>query len=242
MKSELAKAEIERMEGEGLKPTFDDIVRLNGLGLKIEAAKTDNIYAMPRVAFLGRVTFREPSIAHGVWIDEVAAYSSEDYSTRLAITAYALAHDPSELPPSVKRKTCEKAIKRFNREYLGALTIRQIDCALKYALHGADVAAMEYPPQKDTEHPLLDVTESFGCGVLIETVALALGVSFKELAQMTPARAYMLRNLALVAKGNNPYKRLVDDAQKNFFAALDEIEARLKSEKENEDGGREDNV
>jgi hypothetical protein len=101
---------------------------------------------------------------------------------------------------------------------------------------------MEYPPQKDTEHPLLDVTESFGCGVLIETAALALGVSFKELAQMTPARAYMLRNLALVAKGNNPYKRLVDDAQKNFFVTLDEIEARLKSEKENENGGREDNV
>ena len=63
MISKTAQADVEDMWEAGLKPTYDDIVRLNALGLTVERIKSGfALNVLPRVAFLGEAAFREPTI------------------------------------------------------------------------------------------------------------------------------------------------------------------------------------
>lgn len=63
MISKLAKQTIEKWQSEGLKPTFDDVIRLNALGLKVEhGSEACEFSAVPRVAFLGDYTLFEPTV------------------------------------------------------------------------------------------------------------------------------------------------------------------------------------
>ena len=54
MVSQMCKEDIEQMQEDGLKPTVDDIVRLNELALKFEKVKKNtsfkSLYLLPRVA------------------------------------------------------------------------------------------------------------------------------------------------------------------------------------------------
>lgn len=70
MTSKLAKSEVERMWKQGLSPTFEDIIKLNALGVKIEhGADTANFSNCPRIAFLGDILIRQPTVYKQIWID-----------------------------------------------------------------------------------------------------------------------------------------------------------------------------
>lgn len=104
MTSEMAKADIEQLWAEGLQPTVEDIVRLNVLALKFESEKARDsfkcCYTLPRVAAVeDGLWFRQPTVGHEIWLDKVERWiDAKDFSTVLAINAFALSRDNEQLP------------------------------------------------------------------------------------------------------------------------------------------------
>lgn len=91
MTSKLAKQQIEMWQKEGLKPTVDDIVLLNNLGLQIErGSDMFSFSACPRVAFLGDNILREPTVAKRLWLDEVKRLFADTVETTVYVIAYTL--------------------------------------------------------------------------------------------------------------------------------------------------------
>ena len=70
MVSRLAKETVEKWKSEGLEPTFEDGIRLNALGLRVEGGPSAYEFgAVPRTAFLGDYVFTEPTVAKRMWIE-----------------------------------------------------------------------------------------------------------------------------------------------------------------------------
>ena len=53
-----------------MKPTFEDAVKMNALGLKIERdANAFEVASVPRCAFLGDSILWEPTIGKRIWLE-----------------------------------------------------------------------------------------------------------------------------------------------------------------------------
>ena len=69
MISTIAIADIKATISSGVKLTPEEIIRLNALGLKYDYAQSGaELRIMPRLAWLGDVAFREPTIGHEIWM------------------------------------------------------------------------------------------------------------------------------------------------------------------------------
>lgn len=91
MTSKMAQQQIELWWKEGLKPTVEDIVLLNNLGLQIEkGSDMFSFSACPRIAFLGDNILREPTVAKRLWLDEVQRLFSDSVETKIYVIAYTL--------------------------------------------------------------------------------------------------------------------------------------------------------
>lgn len=234
MISNYAISEIKRLEKQGLKPTIEDVIRLNGLGLKIERSdKCGTIYEMPRVAYLGTLSFREPTIAHVEWIDMVRTYVNQrNYDTIIAVHAFALSRDASALPAKESQFDCTEEIAKFVKRELAVFTFDQVKAAIIYALHGADEAACEYPNGEDEETD--DVLRSLGTGVMLETATLGLGMSIRDISKLTVRQAKELQKVAIGQA--QCVKVFKTKAEQDFQLAFYQIEERLKAEKERNGG------
>ena len=62
MTSKIAAEDIESLIAEGCIVHPSDVVRLNALGLRIEKRPDFRLASLPRVALVGGVLFREPTI------------------------------------------------------------------------------------------------------------------------------------------------------------------------------------
>ena len=117
MTSELAKADIEEMWDEGLKPTVEDIVRLNALALKLEGARkkcaADSTEYLPRAAAISEsVTFRQPTIGHEIWMEKVERFVEKgDCQSLLAVRAFALSRSLKSFPIRMRKRLCKKSFK-----------------------------------------------------------------------------------------------------------------------------------
>jgi len=60
MVSQTAREDINQLIADGLKPSVDDIVRLNSLGLKLErhSCSAESLFYLPRVAWLRDIVLR----------------------------------------------------------------------------------------------------------------------------------------------------------------------------------------
>lgn len=239
MKSKMAEEDLQEMIEDGLKPTVDDIIRLNALGLKCELSQCGgDFYALPRVAFLGRLAFREPTIGHGIWIDSVMrSCDGKDVSTRIAVDAFALSRDIESLPDSNDRKKCIDAVDAFVSKELVRFTFRQVVCALVYAKNGASIIANEFPepPMSSGDDsgmrtPDEDVAMSIYAGVLFETLAFGLGLSVRDVSKLTTSRVQHLQEVALMRNGIDLAKKRHGTRVAEYYATKCEIAARLKSE------------
>ncbi len=91
MTSKLAKSQIEEWWREGLKPTVDDIILINNLGLEVErGSDMFSFSACPRLAFLGDNILREPTVAKRLWIDEAQRLFANTLESRVYVLTYAL--------------------------------------------------------------------------------------------------------------------------------------------------------
>ena len=104
MRSKIAMEDLKALADEGLSPTPEDVVRLNALGLKLENSRSfcSSIYCLPRVAFLNPFVFRQPTLGHELWLDDVERhFDMSDPSTSLALNALACSvPDVDDLPSS----------------------------------------------------------------------------------------------------------------------------------------------
>ena len=232
MISNLAMATLADMRSQGLSPTDEDVVRLNALGLKCEHNRnTENLAGCPRVAFVGDLVLREPTLAHQIVIDE-ALQVLEDLSDyeRVCFLAFILNDNPC--PEPSRPKKIKKALRKFAQEQLLGYTQTELVAAITYCLTGATHTALEHPAPTKREKELIEerkklneeYLESIAHHLICE--AGILGID-RETAMRTtlPSLNRMIME-ALVMRGAKKFKN--DTAVADFYRTADEIMERLK--------------
>ena len=234
MISEMAVEDLEDMREQGLDPTPADVVRLNAIGLMVErSSDCATLYTLPRVAYLGKLTFREPTIGHGIFIDAVLTFcDGDDLATRVAVDAFALSRQISALPDITDRDAVVKMIDSFTKNELAPFTFAQVRAAVEYAKHGADAVAKEYPPPEPGDDRELDDLASINVGVLFETAAMGLGLSIREIKELTASQAKALQLAGMASRGVNLAKSHRDKNVAKYMATKCQIVERLKKERE----------
>lgn len=240
MVSQTAIDALDELVAQGLKPTPRDVVRLNAIGLKLEAAGAkhtiDSTYQLPRVAAVSEsLYFRQPTIGHEIWLDKVRSISElGDYQTSLALHCFALSRPHSELPDPANPDAVKAAVDAFLPK-CADFTRDQLFAAVQYARLGADPSADEHsvaPKGEDDEEPGPDFAECVALGVLNEGRAVLWGISEADMLNMRTSelaavidRAYNFHNM----------QRNSEESfwQGRFYATLDEIKGRLTKEKDN---------
>lgn len=139
MTSRLAKSTIEQLKSEGLNPSFEDIIKLNALGLKVErGSESFNFSSVPRVSFLGDFTLWEPTIGKRIWIDTARQLIQDNITSQIYFLAYALNCPSCKLPELDDTKKLKKEVEKFRDEVLINFTETQILYAIDYCLEGND--------------------------------------------------------------------------------------------------------
>jgi hypothetical protein len=119
MISKLARDTVRSFRKEGLEPTFEDVIHLNALGLKVEHGGCSYEFgAVPRTAFLGDYVFTEPTVAKRLWIENAMQMMKDDYSNQISLMAFALNCPSDKLPQLDSVGKLTKAVAKFRDEVL----------------------------------------------------------------------------------------------------------------------------
>jgi hypothetical protein len=232
MVSQRAKCDVEDMWEAGLKPSFDDIARLNALGLAVERVRSGfALNVMPRVAFLGGVAFREPTVGADVWLDEAARlFAADKAETFMMLRAFSLSMPWEKLPDAADEKAILKGVAEM-RDALAFATMPQIAAALGYAIHGfSEADAVPVPREGGADEVPPGESVSFGVGLVRQGMVLKIG-SAKELKDL-PRRALeeMVRRAITAQCNRDARKDAVSLAEDDYLRTLDAITERLEKE------------
>lgn len=243
MQSQMAIEDIEAMEKSGLRLKPAEVVLLNALGLRYEFSKNAaDLRIMPRVAFLGDVAFREPTIGHEIWMNQAASvFNLDKIETRIKVRAFCLATAPQDLPDLCDVQAVREDVEKFVCTRLCFHTLEQVACAIVYAESGADQMADENPVRKSRDEdgkPKRDGEICYEVGLLRNGVLLKLG-TFAELKQRTVSELELLVNEAMFADDRFG-KRVMDDgisdALADYWRTKDAVEKAATERKKAEDG------
>lgn len=234
MVSKLAKATIEKWWGEGLRPTVEQIVRLNALGLKVESGNDVwNFAACPRVAFLGDWTLFEPTIGKRIWMDTARQLLKDDYQTQIYFTAWALNCPDDELPKMNDVKNIIGAVKKFAEEVIINFTETQLFMAIDYALNGNDPTKDEdFTPEQRTA--LQEVTtppdEVMSSAKQLLNEALSQGISGDVKYELTMPQLEKMIICAALSKGADVLKGEHAQNAAKFYAYAGATHKKLVDE------------
>lgn len=234
MISELAIEDAEELRREGVEVTDRDIIRMNAFALKIErSAFCAEWFAMPRVAFIGDVAIREPTIGHELWIREAGRrFDLSNPETAMLVWSYALARPCDDLPNPYAR-FLETRMRWFARRRLGKATMRQLSAALGYAIEGNVSTDGEDSPAKPGQSAGTEAERretSIALGVLHDGIEYRIG-SPSELRGMTRSEVAAIVALIRLHKGETTIDAVKSNAQGGYFAVLDEIRERGRAAK-----------
>lgn len=238
MLSKTAQADVEDMWENGLKPTFADIIRLNALALEVERKKGKfALSKLPRVAFLGDVSFREPTIGSEVWFASASRlFNTEEFESFVLLRAFSLSMSQDKLPDPIDEQAVINAIQDF-KVSLAFATLSQILAAIGYAIHGFSPDECEKPAKRSdrTEEDKADTIDCcYEIGLLRQGMVCKLG-NASELKNLQP---YVLREMVLYSMANEFGAKLikddVSDAEDDYLRTLDEITDRLRHDSSNE--------
>ena len=204
MISAMAMRDIDALRADGIDVSPRDIVRLNALGLRVErSARAAEFVAVPRLAFLGDISFREPMIGDEEWLSIVGlSYNLDDPETETLVLAACLSTRPELLPDPRDRKAVGNLLKRFRRGPVRQYTRAQLSAALEYAMYGNDATSGESaPPREGKPRKSEDEREPMPlwAGVLRDGVALKLG-TLKDLKYLTTSQLYALVQYTIECK------------------------------------------
>ncbi len=235
MVSEMAMEDLAAMKAEGIEVPVRDAVRLNAFGLKVEhASHAADFHVMPRVAFLGDVALREPTISDDLWLNRAAAvFDLLNAQTLLFLRAVSLSTAREDLPSPTDREAVMAAVAAFCEGPAGAYTIRQLGEAVRYAVCGNDAGEMEEAPAgkdagKDAGEalPEEDAAEpAWLAGVIRDAVAFRLG-SVEEVSSLTRSQLVALVAYMQEVKYGDGYRKSShSDALAAYLRVKDEIRA-----------------
>lgn len=147
MVSEMAISDCEELQAQGLKLTCRDIIRLNALGVKAENGRSSvSFYALPRCVFIGSLCFREPTIGHEIWYDDVSReFEADDKFTDFCLNAFMLSKDADELPDSHNIAEVKLQLDTFVHKTIAKLTLRQVMHVVAYCTQGCNADEWEMP-------------------------------------------------------------------------------------------------
>lgn len=234
MISHIAKETIEQFKAEGLDPTFDDYIRLNALGLKVERGETAaDLAALPRMAFLGDLILWEPTIAVRQWLDAAGQIASQDYFSQLALTAFTLNTPASELPRLDKASKLVKAVKKFTDEELAGFTETQILAAVMYALNGDDADADEdaepTEAEKEARRKCREIPQAMRSAAR-RVFAEAVSLSIADAEKFTVSALDEIITTAVALKGSGTINGKNGRFTADFYRTADAIHNRLIKE------------
>jgi len=237
MISNLAKETVEQFKAEGLAPTFEDCIRLNALGLKIERGESSaDLAALPRMAFLGDLILWEPTIAVRQWMDAAEHIVAGDYFSQLALAAFALNTPASELPRLDRASKLVKAVKRFADEELAPHTETQILAAVLYALHGGeptdDEDAEPTEAERDARRKCREIPTAMRSAAR-RVFAEAVALSIPDAEKFTVAALDEIVTTAVALKGRDALAGRNGRFTADFYRTADAIHARLIKEQDN---------
>lgn len=236
MISNLAKETVAEFKAEGLDPSFEDIIRLNALGLKVERTdgsdRSADLAALPRLAFLGDYVLQEPTVGKRIWMDLASVILGGSYFSLLCLCSYAMYEDADKLPSLKDAKKLRRAVDKFRDEVLIRFTPSEIEAAVDYALRGNDPEYGEEAEPTVEEKKVREIPDcalSAARALLTHSAtfgiqeAVAKGVTCRQLEKMI-AVAAMVKG-ADVAKGEH------GKATADFYRTADAIHDRLVKEK-----------
>ena len=238
MYSSMALADIAELQAKGLRPTPEDIIRLNGLGLAVErAGDPDASNNAPRLVWLCNVAIYEPTLQVELWLSEVARNVAATGGAYDTLRVYACAH--GQVPNFFSRATMRNAAIIKMRVYAWAAsnlwkaTPRQIQAALDYVVNGNDPADGEYPDLTDA-HPnrlrRVPVSREDRINRMIQSL-LASGVSAADAGCLTWTSANNILIRIFRANGGK-MSDLSSTELGDYTCTLSAIERRLQAEKD----------
>ena len=238
MISKMAMEDIDSLADEGIKLTPQEIIRLNAFGLKVERA-TDAAerYALPRVAMLGKLTLRQPTIGSEIFLQKAAAaYDFASVDTWMTLRILSLSMDQSELPEPYDSTKMNELITALIEE-LRPLTYEQIITALQYATEGnCHWDGERKPPLKredDDNDSIKRDDMSLEIGMMHDGLILKIG-TIAEIKSLTTSSLRALIDYKReidsgeAARKNDRNRALVD-----YYGILDELKKAHKERQSN---------
>lgn len=229
MVSDLAIEDIESIIREGGTVAPRDVIRLNALGLKITDDPTYELAAMPRVASLEGIVFRQPSIAQDMLLDEATRIYNADKATILALEAYVLAHDDVDWAELRSPKVFAIKVGGWVKANLGKVTADQLRRTIDYCLYGVDPDTGEMPvlmaDERETLKSGIGTDKSWALAKFLHAASIgidsvaALRATSRQLAAMIE-KAYLLNRVPLSDKdkaATAEYYMTLDDVRKRAF-------------------------
>ncbi len=205
-----------------------DIVRLNAFGCAVERhAHCGELYALPRVAYLGDVVFHEPTIGTDLWLDSLRhVYNFEDPLTSVSLRAVALVNW-DKLSRTDDFEGIAALVAETSRR-LAPYTIRQVLAALDYAVNGCDAASGERPPAREEDDSDARPAEtSMAVGLLRVATAFKLG-TIADLKSMTLSAVQEVIHYASELGVDGARKSEYDRRCADYWSVCDEIAAKME--------------
>ena len=240
MVSDIFLKDYRQYTARGVTFTPQEIVRLNALAVKVKLSQRPyGPAALPRACFLGKMVFREPTIAHELWLEQAGRFIDiRDARNFYLVHGFALSHlDPNDLPDAFKPEKLIKTVFRFAAKMLVGFTHDQLADAIDYCLYGADWTAGENPPRKvesssgdpATASDRLD-NSSPVLGHILRAKAKRLPISLDEAKRMTCSELIETINRADHADGLIDQKSERHTAMGDYVRTRDEIIAKKSCE------------
>lgn len=236
MLSKMAEADIEALMSKGYTIHPADIVRLNALALKIEKRPDFRLASLPRIAVMGNVIFRQPTIAQDIFLDDARQVLSDDPATNLALDAWVLAH-PEECFEKLKHPLFFIAkCRRWVKKNLGDRRATEVRRALDYCLFGVDPSTGETPVYMTEnqifyelpDEPLSRGEKQFAAATSLGMDALAVLRSTSPILEAMMERAYIINDLSGLGQDE---KEVIGE----YYSTLEWVKKKAEAEKEKEE-------
>lgn len=186
------KADLAKMEKEGISITVEEAVRLNSLALRIAREKNAlDLFAAPRRIAVGGAELHEPTYASEDFLRRIAPwFSDEQYYTA---QAFALAH--AVIPGffgTLSGLSRDDLAHRINAWFSSlACTGEQLIFAMDYVCTGFEESFGESAEKSDRKTECLHATfEDCSATDFNEAVAAGLGLTAEIFGTFTQSRLY----------------------------------------------------
>ena len=229
MITKLAQGEIDRLEGDGIRLTPEEIVTLNDFAIEALNHKNyyQSVYAERRVRW-GGFTLREPTFAHIHFIEQISdVVDFDNLQTSIVARSWVCSMSVDELPdPNDTNAVLGKLLQwRATIQYI---TPAVLEAILIYVWLGPNHLPRVVGNKTKEEDPISDALRDWSLETVINGVALCVGLTMEDAMRMRPCELDSMVVQRLRAKDGVEQK----DVFGKFYAYLDEVEEKHRKQNE----------